>query len=321
MRRIGLVPDEEAASLFSDFLTANGCENTVEPSAAGVEIWVHNEDRLEAAKADLEEFLLDPEAARFRRRAKAAKVIQREAEREEKRRGKLYIDYRTDQAQREARLKGGTPVTFLLLALSIYVALVTHLGDIQGHPAAVDRFLIEPVFSVDPTSQVWPGVTRVREGKWEDSWRLLTHIRDGEWWRLLAPIFLHYGFLHILFNMSWLKYLGPEIERRSGSLKLLLLVLLTGALSNLAQYFVSGPGGGGFSGVVYALFGYVWMKSKFDPARGWMMEKNNVYIMVGWLFLCMTGLLGNIGNTAHVSGLILGMVIGAAPSLWGRLFK
>ena len=44
------------------------------------------------------------------------------------------------------------------------------------------------------------------------------------------------------------------------------LVLVIAALSNLGQYFVSGPNFCGISGVVYGLFGYIWMKGRFDPA-------------------------------------------------------
>jgi hypothetical protein len=39
-------------------------------------------------------------------------------------------------------------------------------------------------------------------------------------------------------------------------------------------------------------------------------------IFIIWLFLCMTGLLGPVGNCAHLSELILGAIIGYAPVWW-----
>ncbi len=41
--------------------------------------------------------------------------------------------------------------------------------------------------------------------------------------------------------------------------------------------------------------------------------------MIVWLFLCMTGVLGNVANSAHVAGLIVGVVIGVAPHLWRQV--
>ena len=76
---------------------------------------------------------------------------------------------------------------------------------------------------------------------------------------------------------------------------------------------------GGMSGVLYGLFGYLWMKGRFEPELGLALSPRLILLLIGWLFLCMTGVLGSVANTAHVAGLAVGMVIGVAPYLWRRL--
>jgi len=77
---------------------------------------------------------------------------------------------------------------------------------------------------------------------------------------------------------------------------------------------------GGMSGVLYGLFGYAWMKSRFEPGLGLWVDQGTVVILIAWFFLCMTGLVGPIANAAHAGGLVSGLVIGVAPTLWRRLW-
>jgi GlpG protein len=132
---------------------------------------------------------------------------------------------------------------------------------------------------------------------------------------------VHFGAIHLLFNMFWVYDLGGMIEARQGTGRLLLLVLTAAVLSNLGQYIMSGPLFGGMSGVVYALFGYVWMKSRYEASADLYVQPQTVLIMIGWLFLCMTGRVGPIANTAHGVGLAVGVAVGVAPYLWRRLLR
>mgnify|MGYP002624122839 CR=1 FL=1 len=158
----------------------------------------------------------------------------------------------------------------------------------------------------------------------------LPEVRQGQVWRLITPIFIHFGILHILGNMFGLFILGSQIESKEGKLRMALLVLVIAVLSNLAQYYLSplrirdgtiinlefSPTFGGMSGVVFGLFGYVWMKSVFQPSKGFFMTQGMVLFMLLWLFLCMTGKLGAIANTAHVVGLLVGLIWGYYSSWW-----
>jgi GlpG protein len=142
----------------------------------------------------------------------------------------------------------------------------------------------------------------------------LSEVRAGEFYRLVTPIFLHFNFMHILFNLLWLKDLGKIVEKQLGLMSYIFLILALGISSNLLQYSFRGPYFGGMSGVVYGLLGYLWMYKKFNEESEIIgLPKRDIYLMVGWFLLCMTGLMGPIANLAHGMGLSLGMIFGLWP--------
>jgi GlpG protein len=158
-------------------------------------------------------------------------------------------------------------------------------------------------------------------------------IEQGQVWRLITPIFLHFGIVHLLFDMFMLHDLGGLIERRRGPLRYLALVLVLAVISNLVQYYYGhpamvgseikwerSPNFGGMSGVVYGLFGYIWMKARFQPEMGLFINPSSVIYLMAWFFLCMSGIVGDIANGAHTGGLVAGMILGYAPVLW-RSFR
>jgi len=148
----------------------------------------------------------------------------------------------------------------------------------------------------------------------------LSAIENGQIWRLLTPIFIHFGILHILFNMMWLLDLGGLIERRWSTRTLVLLVLISGVVANVAQFVINGDLrngvrtanalSGGMSGVVYALLGYLWIRGRLEPAAGIRLSRQTLVMMIGWLLLCCTGLMGHVGNMAHAAGLLVGFTMG-----------
>jgi GlpG protein len=141
----------------------------------------------------------------------------------------------------------------------------------------------------------------------------LPEVQAGQVWRLITPIFIHFGPLHLLFNLFWLRDFGSMIEVRQGMLKLALLVVVLGVASNLGQYLIGGPDFGGMSGVLYGLFGYIWLRGQCDPASGLALAPTTVSVMMIWFFLCLFGIIGSVANGTHAVGLVLGVVWGAAP--------
>lgn len=145
---------------------------------------------------------------------------------------------------------------------------------------------------------------------------------DGEWWRLLSPVLLHFGILHLIFNLLWWWELGGLVERTQSRLQLAGVTLVTALVSNFWQFRESGVGFGGLSAVVYGLLGYIWIYPLVNPAVGFRLRKEIVMFMVGWLLLGYTGLLDNIlgkmANAAHASGLLTGMMLGLLFGLMHR---
>lgn len=163
---------------------------------------------------------------------------------------------------------------------------------------------------------------------------MFVKIRAGEVYRLFTPCLLHGGFLHILFNMAWAWILLRQVEDRLSLFKLLLLVVITGVVANIAQYLVSGPYFLGFSGVVVGLVGFIWARQKVAPWEGYPLNKTTfIFILVFVLamfvlelFSLMTAIIAakeisaNIANTAHIIGGITGYLLGRIP-FFSRGFK
>ena len=131
--------------------------------------------------------------------------------------------------------------------------------------------------------------------------------------RLLGPAFLHFSWLHIVFNTMWWWQLGGEIEQRLGKGVLLQLFIVSALLSNVGQFLVSGPNFGGLSGVVYAVLGFVWWMSWLKPEKGFYISNSLIGFMLVWLMLGFVDLLPvNVANTAHLAGLVSGCLF----ALW-----
>jgi GlpG protein len=148
---------------------------------------------------------------------------------------------------------------------------------------------------------------------------------SGEYWRLITPAFLHFGWLHIVFNSLWLWDFGARIEKVMGSMNMLLLFLVIALVSNVAQFVFGGPGlFGGMSGVVYGLLGFAWVAGHLRPQWKIQPAPAIMLFMVGWLVACILGVVsalgfGAIANAAHVGGLLCGAALGAAFGLLSRV--
>ena len=135
--------------------------------------------------------------------------------------------------------------------------------------------------------------------------------QEGEIWRYLTHTLVHLSNMHILFNLTWWWVFGGAIERQLGSLKLLQIYLFAGVISGIAQNIVSGPAFFGLSDVVYAVLGYVFVLDKLNKQTHFELPEGFFNMLVVGILLGFAGPLIDIqiGNTAHISGLLVGMLL------------
>lgn len=138
--------------------------------------------------------------------------------------------------------------------------------------------------------------------------------QDGQWWRLLTAMFLHFGILHLGLNMWALWDVGRLVERLLGRPRFLLLFLASGVFGNLLSLVVQGNRAvsGGASGAVFSLYGallvFLWRERRHVD-RGefrWLFGAASVFA----LFTLGMGLVvPGIDNAAHLGGLLCGAVL------------
>ncbi len=288
MRHIGHLTNESQARVFGDYLLAKGIQNEIERDGpAAWAVWVVDEDRISAAQTWLEWFRANPNAPEFKQAAsEAARLRETEA------RELAHYRKRVRSGRSVFPRFGGYGVGILTYALvfgCIVVAIYSNLGR------NVD--FLRHLLITDPETS---------------GGRFLGNVFAGEVWRLFTPIFIHFGPVHLIFNLMWLFQLGCMIEARQGTGLLAALVAVVAVCSNVAQYLVGSIVFGGMSGVVYGLAGYVWIRGRYDHASGLYLDRVNLTILLVWLVLCYTGMLGHVANTAHLIGLLVGVI-------WGRI--
>lgn len=141
-------------------------------------------------------------------------------------------------------------------------------------------------------------------------------LSSGEYWRVLAPMFLHFGILHLVFNLLWTWEIGRRIEMMGGILRLALLVLVSSLAANVTQYVMTGPSlFGGMSGVVFGLLGYALVWSRLVPSKDLGLPVGVYIFMIAFLAIGFTSVLdfllpGTLANGAHLGGFVGGIVIG-----------
>ncbi|MEM0910602.1 MAG: rhomboid family intramembrane serine protease GlpG [Pseudomonadota bacterium] len=133
---------------------------------------------------------------------------------------------------------------------------------------------------------------------------------NHQWWRLFGPNFLHFGIAHIAFNLLWWWILGTKLERIFGTFWLVVLFVVASLCANITQLIATGPNFGGMSGVVYALFGFVWWIGRLRPSWGVSIPNPYIIFLLGWLALGFLSVLPvNMANQAHLFGLISGCLL------------
>lgn len=294
MRSIGTIAEPERAEQLSWILFADGIQVTLEAGDSGTQVWVQDDAALDAARDRMRAFLASPADPTYAQAIAAGRARVAAAQQDE---AKWRRRVRLARASAHG-VDGRGWLTLSLFGASILVAAISQLGATW---AAISPLLLTNFPASAGLPELW----------------------QGQVWRLFTPIVIHFGPMHLLFNLSMWWSWAQRIETHKGFAFFAPFVLATAAFTNLSEYawaLFTDPytlrAVGGLSGVLYALFGYAWRKPQIDPHEGMSIDSGTAQWMFGWLLLCMTGVLGSVANVAHVSGLVLGVVWAHLDVAW-----
>ena len=199
---------------------------------------------------------------------------------------------RVERRYARALFSRATPVTYALLAANVGVFLL--MAIVSGGSEDTDTLI---AFGAKTN-------------------RLL---QSGEWFRLITPIFIHAGLLHLLLNSYALWVVGTQVEKLYGSARFLLIYLLSGvggvAGSYFGQIFLQKPldmPSVGASGAIFGLFGVLAVfgfryRREMPPAIRRAMTAGVLPVIAVNLIIGFS--IRFIDNSAHIGGLLTGAAL------------
>jgi rhomboid protease GluP len=196
------------------------------------------------------------------------------------------------------------PVTFSLIASCVAVyLLVAFQGTAVGVP--VSEGLVQQPGQVLSLGALIPAL-----------------VAEGEAWRLLTSAFLHSSFTHLALNMLSLYFLGSFAEISFGRRRFLALYLISGIAGGIAfLYFGAFDAQAvGASGAIFGLLGGVF---GFAIRRGTFSTSDPIIrqlLILTAINLFLGATIPNVSNTAHIGGLVGGLVFGwlMAPTVYSQ---
>ncbi|MFA4956635.1 MAG: rhomboid family intramembrane serine protease [Candidatus Methanoperedens sp.] len=149
-------------------------------------------------------------------------------------------------------------------------------------------------------------------------------------WILITHMFLHADGIHLLFNMMFLFFFGPELERRVGGKRFLLIYFISGLVAALGYsfwtLFVLGTNGSavGASGALFGIFACLAILAPDIIVYVYFIPMK---ITIALIFFALFDLLfiGSSGDlvarSAHLSGVVAGLVIGKYLKKTGKYLR
>ena len=140
-------------------------------------------------------------------------------------------------------------------------------------------------------------------------------VQNGDWYRLITSGFIHYGFLHIAFNMYALYILGSALERYVGSVRFALIYFLS-LLAGSFGALVATPHAqsAGASGAIFGVMGALLV---LERQRGMALLGGSIggLLVINLVF---TFAVPGISIGGHIGGLLGGIATGVVLSGYGR---
>ncbi|WP_018658840.1 rhomboid family intramembrane serine protease [Allofustis seminis] len=131
-------------------------------------------------------------------------------------------------------------------------------------------------------------------------------IIEGQYWRLLTPVFLHIGLSHLVMNGLAIYFLGKNLEEIFGSFRYLLLFLLAGIAGNVASFATNQTISAGASTSIFGMFATVLALAKVYPRRPYfqmLAYQYRILIIVNIIFSLFSS---GIDIAGHFGGAIGG---------------
>jgi membrane associated rhomboid family serine protease len=149
-------------------------------------------------------------------------------------------------------------------------------------------------------------------------------------WILISHMFLHADEIHLFFNMMFLFFFGPELERRIGGKKFLAVYFISGLIAALGysfwSLFVLGTNGSaiGASGALFGIFACLAILAPDIVVYVYFIPMKITYALIFFalfdlLFIGSSGDL--VARSAHLSGVVAGLVIGKYLKKTGKYLR
>lgn len=141
-----------------------------------------------------------------------------------------------------------------------------------------------------------------------------SQVLAGQWWRLITPIFLHFGLMHILFNGIALFALGIQLEQLMGSKRFLWIFFLTGIGGDILVLLlenrpaITAGASGAIFGLLGALIGFFYRHR--DRTGAWGRANLQSLLITAGINLLFTISIPGISIYGHLGGFATGLFLG-----------
>lgn len=184
------------------------------------------------------------------------------------------------------RLKLFTPMNSAIIIINIIIHLIIHFTGLFG---GTQQIMIEGALS----------------------WQFIS--QEGEYYRLLTSMFMHFNLGHLFNNMLVLFFIGEKLERAAGKKKHIFLYFGSGIIAGLAsigynmiqdKVVISVGASGAVFGVVGAML-YILIVNKGRLED--MTSRRMIFFVFLSLYSGFTSV--SVDNAAHIGGVIAGFIL------------
>lgn len=134
----------------------------------------------------------------------------------------------------------------------------------------------------------------------------MTH-GEAPWWTVLTATYLHGSLLHILFNVLWIRQLGPDVGHFFGPARYFIIYTVAGAVGFILSNLLLGAPTVGASGAIFGLFAAIIVYGRNHKTHTMSLMTRQMWQWAILLFV-MGFLMSGVNNWAHLGGFIGGWI-------------